>query len=373
MNFAFTEEQNELRQMAREVFDDLSPEPEVRRLMETAEGFDRKVWAQLAEVGLLGLAVPEEYGGAGCGLVEVGVVTEEAGRVLLCAPYLSSAVVATSTLLLARLAGDEVVPARLLPALAAGQRTASLAYLETSGRWEADTIATLAVRDGDGWVLSGQKSFVLDGHTADDLLVLARTSEGPAIFLVDASATGVERIGLTTLDQTRRLAALEFDAVTAELVGGCGNGSNLVTDVLDIAATAVSAEQIGGAARVMEMAVEYAKVREQFGRPIGSFQAIKHACADMLLEVESGKSAAYYALWSAAAASPDFPVAAAVAKAYCSEAYFHCAAKNVQIHGGIGFTWEHPAHLYLKRSKGAQLLFGDPTFHRERVAQLVGI
>ncbi len=377
MQFAFTEEQDELRHMVREMLTDLSPETEVRRLMETDEGWDRQVWSQFAATGLLGLAVPEEFGGAGCGLAELGVVLEEAGRSLLCAPYLSSVVLATSTLLLA-LKGDgaggvDPAAAALLPALVAGERTAALAYLEGAGDPDGRQLETTASCVDGAWRLSGEKTFVLDGHTADDIVVLAQSVQGPTFFTVTADAAGLTRTALQTLDQTRRYADLGFDAVAAAMVGPAGGAAGILAKVQDIAATAIATEQVGGAARVLEMAVEYAKVREQFGRPIGSFQAIKHQCADMLLEVEAGRSAAYYALWAGDAASPDFPVVASVAKAYCSDAFFHCAAKNIQIHGGIGFTWEHPAHLYLKRAKNAQLLFGDPSHHRELVAQRLGL
>jgi alkylation response protein AidB-like acyl-CoA dehydrogenase len=377
VQFAFTEEQDELRQMVREMLTDLSPEAEVRRLMETDEGWDRKVWSQFAASGLLGLAVPEEFGGAGCGLAELGVVLEEAGRSLLCAPYLSSVVLATSALLLALQADTDYgvgsAAADLLPALVAGERTAALAYLEGDGDPASQRLGTSASRASGEWRLSGAKTFVLDGHTADDIVVLAQGSEGPTFFVVTSDAAGFTRTGLTTLDQTRRYADLGFDGVAAVMVGPAGGASKILTRVQDIAATAIAAEQVGGAGRVLEMAVEYAKIREQFGRPIGSFQAIKHQCADMLLEVESGRSAAYYALWAGDAASPEFPVVASVAKAYCSDAFFHCAAKNIQIHGGIGFTWEHPAHLYLKRAKNSQLLFGAPAHHRELVAQRLGL
>jgi alkylation response protein AidB-like acyl-CoA dehydrogenase len=377
VQFAFTDEQNELRDMVREMLADLSPETEVRRLMETDEGWDRKLWSQFAASGLLGLAVPEEFGGAGCGLAELGVVLEEAGRSLLCAPYLSSVVLATSTLLLARQAdtecGVDSVAPELLPALVAGERTATLAYLEGAGDPDTRRLETTASLIGGTWRLSGEKSFVLDGHTADDIVVLAQSVEGPTFFVVTAGSPGLTRTALRTLDQTRRYAELGFDGVAAVMVGPVGGGEEILSRVQDIAATAIAAEQVGGAARALEMAVEYAKVREQFGRPIGSFQAIKHQCADMLLEVESGRSAAYYALWAGDAASADFPVVASVAKAYCSDAFFHCAAKNIQIHGGIGFTWEHSAHLYLKRAKNSQLLFGAPAHHRELVAQRLGL
>ena len=223
------------------------------------------------------------------------------------------------------------------------------------------------------WRLDGTKMYVLDGHTADLLVVAARTGSGVSLFTVEADAAGLTRTPLSTMDQTRKQAKLTFDGVEAALLGAEGGGWPVLERVLDLAAVALAAEQVGGAQMCLDMAVEYAKVRVQFGRPIGSFQAIKHKCADMLLQVESAKSAAYYAGWCAAEMNDELPQVASMAKSYCSEAYFHAAAENIQIHGGIGFTWEHPAHLYFKRAKSSELLFGDPTYHRELLAQRIGI
>ncbi|CAN5431221.1 hypothetical protein BH18ACT1_BH18ACT1_00570 [soil metagenome] len=229
------------------------------------------------------------------------------------------------------------------------------------------------VKDGDGYVLDGTKMFVLDGHTASVVLVAARSDAGVSLFSVTGDASGLTRTPLSTMDQTRKQARLEFAGVPAKLVGTDGGGWATLERVLDLAAVGLAAEQVGGAQICLEMAVQYAKDRVQFGRPIGSFQAIKHKCADMLLEVESAKSAAYYAGWCAAELNDELPSVASLAKAYCSEAYFHVTAENIQIHGGIGFTWEHPAHLYFKRAKSSELLLGDPTYHRELLAQRIGI
>jgi alkylation response protein AidB-like acyl-CoA dehydrogenase len=193
------------------------------------------------------------------------------------------------------------------------------------------------------------------------------------LFTVAGDAEGLTRTPLATMDQTRKQARLEFGGTPAKLLGTEGEGWPVLSRVLDLAAVALAAEQVGGAQKCLEMSVDYAKVRVQFGRPIGSFQAIKHKCADMLLEVESAKSAAYYAGWAAAELNEELPTVASLAKAYCSDAYFHAAAENIQIHGGIGFTWEHDAHLYFKRAKSSQLLLGDPTYHRELLAQRIGI
>ena len=371
MNFAFTDEQDELRKTVRQFLDAKSPESAVREQMETERGFDDGVWAQMGEqMGLQGLAIPEEYGGSGYGFIELGIVLEEMGRSLLCAPFFSTAVLAATTLIHS---GDDAAKAAHLPGIASGETIATLAFTEPSGKWDESGITMEATPAGDGFALSGTKMYVLDGHTADLVLVAARTAEGVSLFAVDGDASGLTRTPLSTMDQTRKQAKLEFDATPATLVGTAGQGWDVLSTVLDLAAVALAAEQVGGAQKVLEMAVEYAKVRVQFGRPIGSFQAIKHKCADMLLEVESAKSAAYYGMWCASEMNDELPSVASLAKAYCSEAYFHATAENIQIHGGIGFTWEHPAHLYFKRAKSSELLFGDPTYHRELLAQRIGI
>jgi alkylation response protein AidB-like acyl-CoA dehydrogenase len=371
MNFAFTEEQEELRSTVRAFLEAKSSEEAVREQMETDDGYDPAVWTQMAEqMGLQGLHIPEEYGGSGFSYVELGIVLEEMGRALLCAPFFSSVVLAANTLILS---GDDDAKKAHLPGIASGETIATLAYVEPSGKWDESGITATATPSGDGYTISGTKSFVLDGHTANLIIVAARTDAGTSLFAVAGDASGLTRTALSTMDQTRKQAKLELDNVPATLIGEDGKGWAVLQTVLDLAAVSLAAEQVGGAQKVLEMAVEYAKVRVQFGRPIGSFQAIKHKCADMLLEVESAKSAAYYGMWCAAEMNDELPSTASLAKAYCSEAYFHAAAENIQIHGGIGFTWEHPAHLYFKRAKSSELLFGDPTYHREQLAQRIGI
>ena len=371
MNFAFTEEQEELRKTVRQFLDAKSSEAAVREQMETEAGFDAAVWSQMAEqMGLQGLAIPEEFGGSGYSYVELGIVLEEMGRALLCAPFFSSVVLAANTLLQS---GDDAAKAAHLPGIASGETIATLAFTEPSGKWDESGITMEASGAGDSWTLNGTKMFVLDGHTANLIIVAARTGKGVSLFTVAGDAAGLTRTALSTMDQTRKQAKLEFSNTPATLLGEEGNGWNVLGTVLDLAAVGLAAEQVGGAQKVLEMAVDYAKVRVQFGRPIGSFQAIKHKCADMLLEVESAKSAAYYGMWCAAEMNDELPSVASLAKAYCSEAYFHATAENIQIHGGIGFTWEHPAHLYFKRAKSSELLFGDPTYHRELLAQRIGI
>ncbi len=376
MNFAFSEEQEELRQTIRRFLEDKSPSTEVRRLMDTVDGSDDAVWKQMGqELGLQSLHIPEEYGGQGFTFVELGIVLEEMGRVLLCAPYFSTVVLSADAILNA---GTDEQKQALLPGIASGETRAALAFTEPNGRWDASGITLEAAADGDGYVLNGTKSFVIDGHTADLIVVVARTAgtsgeDGIGFFTVAGDAAGLTRTPLATMDQTRKQAKLEFAGVKAAALGDVGSGWSALSKTLDQAAVGLANEMVGGAQKVLEMSVQYAKDRVQFGRPIGSFQAIKHKCADMLLEVESAKSAAYYAAWSAAEDNDELPVVASLAKAYCSDAYFHAAAENIQIHGGIGFTWEHDAHLYFKRAKSSEILLGDATYHRELLAQRIGI
>ncbi len=367
MNFAFTEEQEQLRSFVRSFMEDKSSEATVRELMDTEAGYDQSVWKQMAEqMGLQSLIIPEEFGGQGFTFVELGVVLEEMGRALLCAPFFSGQL-ATLALLHS---GDDAAKAEYLPGIASGETIATLAYTEENGKW--DESAVTATADASGKI-TGTKSFVIDGHTADLLIVAARSAAGVSLYAVDGNGAGVTRTPLSTMDQTRKQAKIELNGAEGKLIGVDGGGWATLNTVLDLAAIALAAEQVGGAQFVLEMAVQYAKDRVQFGRPIGSFQAIKHKCADMLLEVESAKSAAYYGLWCAAEMNDELPATASLAKAYCSEAYFHAAAENIQIHGGIGFTWEHPAHLYFKRAKSSELMFGDPAYHRELLAQRIGL
>jgi alkylation response protein AidB-like acyl-CoA dehydrogenase len=381
MNFAFSEEQDQLRDAVRKFMEAKSPESEVRRLMETTEGYDEAVWKQMAqELGLQSLHLPEAHGGQGFTFVELGIVLEEMGRELLCAPYFSTVCLAANAIMNA---GTDAQQGELLPGIAAGETIAALAFTEPNGKWDASGITMEAKSSGkggtgDAWTLDGTKMFVIDGHTANTIVVAAREAgtsgeDGIGFFVVDGDSKGLTRTPLSTMDQTRKQAKLEFSGVAATPLGETGKGWAALSKTLDQAAVCLANEMVGGAQKVLEMSVEYAKVRVQFGRPIGSFQAIKHKCADMLLEVESGKSAAYYAAWAAAEDNDELPVVASLAKAYCSDAYFHAAAENIQIHGGIGFTWEHPAHLYFKRAKSSEILLGDATYHRELLAQRIGI
>jgi alkylation response protein AidB-like acyl-CoA dehydrogenase len=364
-------EQEELRASVRRFLADRAPISAVRELMDTTDGVDPAVWRQAGEqLGLQGIAVPEEYGGSGFSFAEQAIVLEELGAALYGGPYLASAVLAATALLAG---SDESAKKTYLPGIASGELIATLAFTEEDGSWDVDAIRLAANREGDGWRLDGRKSFVLDGHTAGLILVVARTGDELSLFAVPAGAEGLTRTALSTLDQTRKLARLDFAGVPATLVGVAGEGAAVLSRTLDVAAIAQAAEQLGGAQRALDMAVDYLKVRHQFGRPIGSFQALKHRCADLLLEVESLRSAVQYAAAAVAENSDEIPVVAALVKAYASDVYFHVAAENIQLHGGIGFTWEHDAHLYFKRAKASELFLGDAAYHREHLATRIGL
>jgi len=371
MNFGFSEEQDELRKMVKRFLEEKSPETEVRRVMATDEGFDPGVWSMMAnELALQGLGIPEEFGGQGYGPVELYVVFEEMGAALLCSPYFSTVALASNALLQV---GTDANKKQFLPGIASGETIATVALTDEAGDWDLSKIKATATGSGDSFKISGTFSYVTDASTASLILVPAKTSKGLSLFAVAGDAAGVTRTLLPTMDQTRKQSKVELKDAAGVLIGTEGGALEGLQTTLQIAASALAAEQVGGAQRVLTNAVEYAKQRVQFGRPIGSFQAIKHKCADMLLDVESAKSAAYYAAWASQEMSDELPIAASLAKSFCSEAYFHCAAENIQIHGGIGFTWEHHAHLYFKRAKSSELFLGEPSYHRELLATRLGI
>ncbi|HEX5301310.1 MAG TPA: acyl-CoA dehydrogenase family protein [Streptosporangiaceae bacterium] len=376
MMLGVSAEQDELRASVRRWVADRAPLARVRELMDTEDGLDRGVWEQAgAQLGLQGLTIPESYGGSGFSFAEQAIVLEELGAALYGGPYLASAVLAANALLAS---SDEGARSDLLPGIASGETIATLAFTEDDGSWDPAAIRLAAAKDGEAWRLDGHKSFVLDGVTATLILVVAATDAGLSLFAVQpdtvqADTGGLSRVTLPTMDQTRKLARLEFAATPARLIGSPGDAAAILDRTLDVAAIALAAEQLGGAQRALDMAVGYAKVREQFGRPIGSFQTIKHRCADLLLEVESLRSAVGYAAAAVAEGSAEIPVLASLAKAYASETFFHVAAENIQIHGGIGFTWEHDAHLYFKRAKSSELFLGDAAYHRERLATRIGL
>jgi alkylation response protein AidB-like acyl-CoA dehydrogenase len=364
------DEKNELRSTARKFFEKHSSQAAVRSAMQSVDGFDRALWRAMAnELGLQGLAIPEEFGGAGFSFSDLQIVLEEMGRALVCAPFLASAVLAARVLIAS---GDASACQEYLPGIADGTVIATLAFTDRRGRWSPDSSEVSAELGDDGYTLTGTRHFVLDGSTADVVFAPAMTGTGVSLFAVTPD-DGVDITALETLDMTRRQANLIFEHAPAQLVGGVGEAIAAIEAALSAGLAALAAEQVGGARRAMEMSVEYAKIREQFGRPIGSFQAIKHKCADMLLEVESSTSAAYAAGAAIDENSSETALLASLAKSYCSEAFFHVAAETIQVHGGIGFTWEHPAHLYFRRAKASEMLFGNPVHHRERILQELGL
>ena len=374
MDFALDEDQVTLQGVLREFLADHSSEAAVRAQMDDPAGYDRDLWDLMAgQLGLCGMAIPEEYGGAGFSFLELGLVLEELGRFLTVSPFFASCVMAAQLLLAI---DDESARKDYLPGIAAGSLIASVALAEDSGSWRPEDVTTGAEERDGAWRLTGRKSYVLDGAVAGLLLVLARTIDGPAVFAVETTAGGpggLAREPLPTMDQTRKQARVTFDGTPARLLGTVAGAEAALATMLDRAAIALAADALGGTGKVLDMSVEYAKIREQFGRPIGSFQAIKHKCASMLVALESSRSAVYYALWAVSAGDPDERTVAPLAKAYCVDTYLRAAGENIQIHGGIGFTWEHPAHLYLKRAKSSQVLLGDSDFHRQQLADRIGI
>src|SRR5579864_6138937 len=372
IQFAFTDEQEQFRSAVRRFLNDKSPTTEVRRLMATAEGYDPAVWRQLSEeLALPGIHIPEQYGGAGFGMVELCIVAEEFGRALLCAPYFSTAVLAANAIMNA---GTDAQKSAFLPDIAKGARLATLAITEPDGNWDPAGIKTVATRDADRFRLDGAKSYVVDGHIANLLIVAARAPattglEGLALFTLDANASGVARRLLESMDPTRKIARIDFRGAHADLLGNLDDGAKPILRTLDQAAIALANEMVGGAQTLLGSAVDYSKLRVQFGRTIGSFQAIKHRLADMLLEVELAKSAAYYAAQAAATDDPEWPALACLAKAAAADTYLRAAVECIQFHGGIGFTWDNDTHLWFKRAKSSEVLLGDAQYHRELMLQ----
>ena len=374
VEFEFSAEQRDLRAVAREFCSEQFAEPEVRRLTETADGFDRTVWRRLGhDVGLLGLAVPEELGGAGAGLVDLALVAEEFGRAVAAAPLISTVALAATAL---RLAGDGGEAKELLPAIGEGEIVVALAATDDRGAWAPAQPTVQATRGDGGWRLTGEQAHVLDGAAADTVLVLAGTPAGPGLFAVDGAAAGLTREPQSVLDLTRRQARLRYAGVPARPVGEATLAAAAVAGARDVAAVVLAAGAVGGAQRLLDMSVEYAKTRLQFGRAMGSFQAVKHRCADMLVEVSAARSAAYHAAWATDtagtdAATDDPRVATDLATVVTAEAYLRVAKSTVQVHGGIGFTWEHPTHLYYKRAVGDAALLGGRAAAADRLATAV--
>ena len=368
MDFAFSDEQEELRRYVRQWLEEKSSPTTVRELMATPEGGSDSLWKEVAQLGWQSMAIPEEYGGAGFGFLETAVLLEEQGRALFTGPFLSTVVLAANALLLA---GSEGQKQTFLPQVAAGELTMALAASDTDGNITGAT-ATTAVRDGADWVLNGVKRFVVDGHTAEVLVITANTPDGIGAFLVDGSQ--VASLPLDVMDETRKQAEFRLEDVrVSDDRRLTGDVAGMLDTLGKIAGVALSLEGVGGAQQCLDMSVGYAKDREQFSRPIGSFQAIKHKCADMLIQVEAARSAAYFAAWAVSESASELDEAASIAKSFIGDAFFFCAAENIQIHGGIGFTWEHDAHLYFKRAKSSQLMFGSSANHRQHLAETIGI
>jgi alkylation response protein AidB-like acyl-CoA dehydrogenase len=377
MDFAFSEEQEMLRSAAREFLGKEVPSAYVRRMMEAPDAWDEGLWRKLTEMGWTGLGIPEAYGGVGT-FLDLVVVLEEAGRALLPGPFLSTMGFAVPVLLEA---GSEKQKETVLGRIAAGEARATLALTEPAGRWDAEGVQLLgAERRGDRWRLDGVKLFVPDAGVADHMVVAARTrpagDEGISLFLVEGRPRGMSVTPLQTMDMTRRWYEVGFEGVELAadaLLGTADQGWPPLKRALEWAETALCAEMVGGAQHVLDVSVEYAKTRQQFGRPIGVYQAVSHKLADMLLETESARSATYYAAWTVDADAPDRSLAASMAKAYVSDAYRKAAGDGIQVHGGIGFTWEHDMHLYFKRAKASEVTLGDATYHRELVAQALDL
>ena len=379
MNFGFNEEQELLRSTARKFFDNECSSETVRKLMEGPEGMTPDLWKKLAEQGWLGLIVPDEHGGMGLGMVDLVVLMEEMGRAVVPGPFFSTVLLGGLAILEA---GTEAQKKAWLPRLASGDARATLAWMEPTADLGARGITLPATAKSGGHILNGTKLFVQDAHTADALVVAARTAtgqsaeEGISLFLVPKGRPGLTVTLLPTMDQTRKLCEVTFKDVAVgsdALMGVAGSGWAPLARVIGRATVGLCAEMCGGAQKVLDMTVEYAKIRQAFGRPIGSYQGVKHKAADMLVDVENSKSITYYAAWALDEGSPEAPLAVSMAKAYVSDAFRRVSAAGIQLHGGIGFTWEHDLHLYFKRAKGSEFTFGDATHHRERVAQLVNL
>src|SRR5687768_6242576 len=370
MDFDLSKPQKLLKESARALLARECGPGRVRELMETETAHDEGLWRALAEQGWTGLCVPEAHGGLGLGLVEMAAVAEEMGRACLPGAFLSTLTAAA----LVEGAGDEAQRAQYLEPIAAGELKATVALLEGGASWDADAVRLEATRDGGGFSLNGRKLFVPDAGVADVVVCVARAGDSLALLPVERGAEGLTVTPTPSMDATRKLYEVRFDGVRvseSDALGADGDAAGALRGALDSATAVLCAEMVGGMQWVLDASVEYAKTRQQFGRPVGSFQAVQHMCADMLLLTESARSAAYYAAWALTEDDPKAGVAVSVAKAYCSDAYREVANRGVQVHGGIGFTWEHDLQLYYKRGKSSETLFGDATHHRERIARLV--
>jgi alkylation response protein AidB-like acyl-CoA dehydrogenase len=376
MDFAFSEEQEMLRRSARDFLAKECSSKVVRKLMEGTDAHDPNLWKKMAGLGWTALGIPEQYGGVGS-FLDLVVVLEEGGRALLPGPFFATMGLAVPALIEA---GTEAQKKEVLGAIAEGKARATLAFTEPSGRWDAAGVTLAAKPAGGGWRLDGVKLFVPDAAGADYTVVAARTrgegEEGISMFLIKGQPKGMSVKPLQTLDMTRRWNEVRFDGVELDadsLMGAPHKAWPALKRTLEWATAALCAEMVGGAQKVLESSTDYAKTRHQFGKPIGIYQAVSHKLADMLVLSESGRSATYYAAWTVEADAPDRSLASSMAKAYVSDAYRKVAGDGIQVHGGIGFTWEHDMHLYFKRAKASEVTLGDATYHRELVAQALDL
>jgi alkylation response protein AidB-like acyl-CoA dehydrogenase len=370
MDFDLSKPQKLLKDSARDFLTRECKLGRVRELMETGTAHDDRLWQSIADQGWTGLVVPEEHSGLGLGLVELAVVAEEMGRACLPGAFLSTLTAAA----LVERAGSLEQRAKYLEPIAAGELKATVAFLEEGASWEVDEIKLKATRHGANFQLSGRKLFVPDAGIADLLICVARDADGLALLPVERGAEGLELAATPSMDGTRKLYEVTFADVSvaeADVFGADGDARSALGQAIEVATVALCAEMVGGMQWVLDTTVEYAKTRQQFGRAIGSFQAVQHQCADMLLMTESARSATYYAAWALTAGDPSASVAVSIAKAYCSDAYREVGNRGIQVHGGIGFTWEHDLQLYYKRSKASEVMFGDAAFHRERIARFI--
>jgi alkylation response protein AidB-like acyl-CoA dehydrogenase len=376
MDIGFSEEQELLRETARKFLDAECDSRFVRERMATAEAVTETYWRQLAEQGWLGIIYPEECGGSGLGLVDLVVLMEEMGRRVMPGPFFSTVLLGGAAI---AEAGSPSQRREWLPRIAAGDAKAALAWTEPALRWDAAGIALPAREAGAGFTLSGSKLFVGDAHLADILIVAARTRDGStmedgiSLFLVPKDTPGLSVTVMPTIDETRKLCEVRLDNITlpaSALLGEKHQGWTPLSRVITRATVALCGEMCGGAQQVLDMTVDYAKLRVAFGKPIGSYQGVKHQAADMLVALENAKSLTYYAAWAVDQGDNEAPMAVAMAKAATSDMARKVAGTGIQLHGGIGMTWEHDLQLYFKRAKASEVTFGDPTWHRERVARL---
>ncbi|MEX2550573.1 MAG: acyl-CoA dehydrogenase family protein [Nitriliruptoraceae bacterium] len=372
VTFSLTEEQQQVQAMVRELFAERVTSDRVREVMLGDDGYDPALWEELATLGLLGLTIAEEHGGSGASFTELAIVLEEAGRRLAPIPLLSAVVLGVEAV---QAVGAPEQRASLLPEIAAGRMRPALAHLDAGGELGAQP-GIHASRTGDRWTLDGTAGYVIDGVSATHLLTVATTDDGLELLVVPAAAAGVTRTGLDVLDLTRPLATVEFAGVEVAEEHRLSGGDPVVGlhRALTAGVVAIAAEQVGGITATLEACTAYARERIQFGRAIGSFQAIKHRLADMLVESESARSAAMHAVRVLASGErEELAIAAPLAKSHCSEVYERSAADGIQIFGGIAFTWEHDQHLYLKRAKATKLLLGDPGHHRSLLAERLSL